>query len=59
MTDYIAEMINSIFIGIGVAVGTTISELWIKPKIHEIRDKLKKEEIKKALSAIDEEKRSP
>lgn len=43
MTDYIGSMINSIFIGAGVMIGTTISELWIKPIIQRIRERTKKE----------------
>jgi len=47
MTDYIPIMINGIFVGIGVAIGTTIAELWIRPHLQKIREKTKINKIEK------------
>jgi hypothetical protein len=50
-TDYAGIVINSTCTGIGIVIGTTIAELWIKPKIHRIRDRLQAKKI------VEEEKK--
>lgn len=51
MTDYIPDMIRGIFVGMGVAIGTAISEFFIRPYIQKLRERMKTKKI------VEEEKK--
>jgi hypothetical protein len=41
MADYYQAVINSVFTGVGTAIGLTIHEIIIKPKVIKIHEKIK------------------
>lgn len=41
-TVYIGVAINAIFTGIGVTIGVTLAELWIKPRLKKMHGRIRK-----------------
>lgn len=46
---YLDLAVTGVFTGLGVAIGSTITKLWIEPKLQEWKDKKAEEKLRTLL----------